>query len=41
LRGRGDEPQMAGFLAIRQQLAWQALPSQHNSIMLLAYATIK
>jgi hypothetical protein len=34
-------PQMAGLLAIRHQLEWEALPSQHNSIILLVYETVK
>jgi hypothetical protein len=32
---------MAGFLAIRHQLELEGLPSQHNAIILLVYATVK
>jgi hypothetical protein len=34
-------PQMAGLLAIRRQLEWEGLLAQHNSIILLVYATVK
>jgi hypothetical protein len=36
-----DRPQMAGLLALRQQLEWEALPSQYNLSILLVYATVK
>jgi hypothetical protein len=34
-------PQLAGFLAIGHQLELEALPSQHNWIILLVYAIVK
>jgi hypothetical protein len=39
--GPCELPETAGFLAIRYQLELEALPSQHNAIILLVYATVK